>query len=87
MGDVILRIIVLDVCITYRYGDRTQSTRGARIFATVWIFFGITFFAMYLGTITSVMTKSLQTKSEFEVEGKKVSGHQGGSLFNKYIVG
>ena len=42
---------------------------------------------MYLGTITSVMTKSLQTKSEFEVEGKKVSGHQGGSFFNKYIVG
>ena len=72
MGDVILRIIVLDVCITYRYGDRTPYTRRARVFTTVWIFFGITFFAMYLGTITSVMTKNLQDKPKFEVEGKKV---------------
>ena len=42
------------------------------MFTTLWIFFGITFFAMYLGTITSVMTKNLQDKPQFEVEGKKV---------------
>ena len=55
-----------------RYGDRTPSSAWARVFAVFWIFFGITFFAMYLGTITSVMTKNLYEKPEFEVAGKRV---------------
>ena len=44
------------------------------MFAVFWIFFGITFFAMYLGTITSVMTKNLYEQPEFEVAGKRVIG-------------
>ena len=57
----------------HRYGDRTPITKVARIFAIGWIFLGITFNAMYLGTITSVMTKNLQVKLNFEISNQKVN--------------
>uniref|UniRef100_A0A7M6DKH1 Potassium channel domain-containing protein n=1 Tax=Clytia hemisphaerica TaxID=252671 RepID=A0A7M6DKH1_9CNID len=57
---------------TVGYGDRTPSFWAARLFAVVWIFFGVTFFGMYLGTITSVMTTNMQAKIEFTIENHKI---------------
>ncbi|XP_066931222.1 uncharacterized protein [Clytia hemisphaerica] len=57
---------------TVGYGDRTPSFWAARLFAVVWIFIGVTFFGMYLGTITSVMTTNLQIDKEFQIQNKKI---------------
>ena len=40
---------------------------------------------MYLGTITSVMTKNLQEKLEFEISGKKVNMLAGDNFDGLYI--
>jgi len=57
---------------TLGYGDTIPQAWAARLFSAVWIFVGVTFFGMYLGTITSVMTTNLQTKSEFEINGQPI---------------
>ncbi|XP_066931199.1 uncharacterized protein [Clytia hemisphaerica] len=54
------------------YGDTIPQCWPARVFSAVWIFIGVTFFGMYLGTITSVMTTNLQTKIEFKTTGQPV---------------
>ena len=56
-----------------RYGDRTPHSIPARLFAVCWILLGITIFAMYTASITSVLTAEMSRKDEFTVFRKKVS--------------
>ncbi|XP_066931188.1 uncharacterized protein [Clytia hemisphaerica] len=54
------------------YGDTIPSHWTAKIFSAIWIFFGVTFFGMYLGTITSVMTTNLKIESKFDIVGQPI---------------
>ena len=42
----------------FRYGDKTPSTVGARLFAVFWILVGVTVFNMNTASLTSVLTNT-----------------------------
>lgn len=43
--------------LTVGYGDIHAGTNGERIFAIIWMFLGVAFFAFTIGTLTAILTK------------------------------